>query len=342
MKTKYNLKITSFLVLFFMMFVSCQLHGIRESKTECEGAFVKIAGDNIIASTGRAIRVWELSEFGLSTVSFKTVAGKSIVKTKSSIGDWYFPWMDEEPEGKLISVESCINNDEGFMNEFIRTTVEFHYPVSKIGLKYDIWTMPGAPGFRTQISLKALDGFKANEEFSHGVVEQLVRNNLLKKGQAIGYFNDTQHRNMAGTPILKTEVVDVAENQEIDWANVLVVSGDKEGFILAKESHKCANQQGVNTGGFKLAAQNISVTGAGLDLEHLTNEYQPCWATWSIAYYGNEADAKLALKQFDRKRYPIDPNRDIYIMSNTWGSGSSGANSKYASCEENILKELKV
>lgn len=85
----------------------------------------------------------------------------------------------------------------------------------------------------------------------------------------------------------------------------------------------------------------LSATGLGIDHEQITKNYRPLWGYWTIGFQGDTTELQKALKRFDRIRYPIDPKRDIYIMANNWGSGSSGEQSKFASREENILKEIE-
>ncbi|QGY43670.1 hypothetical protein GM418_08370 [Maribellus comscasis] len=328
-----------------LFFIAILLFSCSEEKTKfdvyLDGAEVKISGNKITASTGLATRQWKFTDLGLTTTSFSTKDAE-FVNQDSNDCDWKFNWMPADEKAELINVNVKVDNDEGFNDDFIRTTVEFYYPVSKLGLLFDIWTLPGAPGFRTRISLKKLDPSDRPGEFTNGTIEQINFDTSLTKAKAIGYYNDTQHRNTAETPILKEEDLNIGTTDIVDWANVIMLSNGENWLSFVKESHKCVNRQGVNTGGFKLQAGKLEVTGTGLDSLHLTTDYQPCWATWSIVNKGNSTDAKLAIKQFDRKRYIIDPERDVYIMSNTWGSSSSGANSRYASREENILKELKV
>lgn len=328
-------------ILIALCVISCQ-NKFPKSEMQINTAKVNVSGKTITASTGNATRVWKLSDLGLSTKSFNSNNGPNQLAPGKTTCDWNFSWMEDEANAEFVAVENIGDNDERFLGDFIRTKIEFYYPVSKIGLVYDIWTIPGAPGFRTQISLKKADESVVVNEFSNGTVEGVFLNQSFSQLKAIGYFNDTQHRNTAETPILKTQDFDLNGVEAITWTNGVIATNEESGIILIKESHKCANQQGVNTGGVTFADKNISVTGAGLDSLHLSTDYQKCWATWSIVFQGDEADAKLALKEFDRNRYPIDPMRDIYIMSNTWGSADDYANSKYASREENILKELKT
>ncbi|MEP0366358.1 MAG: hypothetical protein ABJN36_03250 [Cyclobacteriaceae bacterium] len=156
--------------------------------------------------------------------------------------------------------------------------------------------------------------------------------------KSIGYFNDTQHRNKPETPIIK-EQEDTYWPNKVNWASILQVedqSGD--GVLMIKESNKTANQYGVDTGEFELSDAGIQNTGTSLFATDITSEgYQWCWASWSVLYSGANDGAELAIKAFDRARYPVDPARDIYIQANTWGSGSGKNGSK----EDNVLKELE-
>lgn len=116
----------------------------------------------------------------------------------------------------------------------------------------------------------------------------------------------------------------------------------REGFCLVKESHKCANQQGVNTGGFQCDSRGVASTGWGpAPADILTKRFRSCWASWAVVYDGGDDGRELAIKTFDRQRYPVDPERDIYIMANTWGSGGDKSESLEASREENILNQIE-
>ncbi len=173
-----------------------------------------------------------------------------------------------------------------------------------------------------------------------GRVDYLPVNTSGTQRTYIGYYNDTQHRNKPETPILKeASVVEfVANKEKINWSNIICVNKEGNGLMMVKESHKCVNQYGVETGEFILDQNGLSNTGTSLFPSEISaDEYKWCWASWSILYSGGQDECELALKQFDRLRYPVDPDRDIYVQANTWGSG----NGKEASKELNVLRELE-
>lgn len=328
-------------IILTILLVSMSLSAQTQNTVTLKNAKVTFSNNKITASTGLATRSWKLTSSGLATTSLQSANEEELI-TLTPNTDWEFPWMSEDNKAKLIKISSEIDNDQGFINNFIKTTIEFNYTIAKIGLIYEIWTLPNAPGFRTQLHLKKLDGYKKIDDISNGVVENLQLKKTINKAVAFGYYNDTQQRNKRNTPILKTEEFNIGGYQTIDWASGIKLHNQNTGLIVIKESHKCVNQNGVNTGAIYIDNNQISITGAAINQTYLKKEYQPCWATWTIPYDGQQIDSELALKQFDRKRYPIDPERDIYIMSNTWGSNNGSFNSKYCSREENILKELKV
>lgn len=154
-----------------------------------------------------------------------------------------------------------------------------------------------------------------------------------------GYFADTQHRNSQDTPIIMEKSHSEAPPAGFinNWASVAMVQGKQGGLVIVKESHKCVNQYGVDTGGFEFQDSGIAVSGTSILPVALSPEkFISCWATWTIAYSGQEFEGQLALKEFDRSRYPVASERDIFTQANTWGTGY-----RAGALEANVLKEIQ-
>jgi hypothetical protein len=112
------------------------------------------------------------------------------------------------------------------------------------------------------------------------------------------------------------------------------------------------NQPGLDTGEFILDPDKIRITGLGLNnvswnwynrqsRPPVEREYKNCWASWIVLFSGGEDEAELALKQFDRFRFPPQPEKDFLIRSNTWGTRfEPGRGARIAAREENILREI--
>jgi hypothetical protein len=191
--------------------------------------------------------------------------------------------------------------------------------------------------------LKAFCDFSSindvKKRIQYGRTDFLPISPIGMKRRNIGYFNDTQNRNTVETPLIKEEEITSTfdKTETYDWSNILCLENNTQGVMLVKESHKCVNQYGAETGDFELTKTGIANRGTALLPQEITPDtYKWCWATWSILYKAGDVNQQLALKEFDRIRYPIDPSRDIYIQANTWGSGRDRA----AAVETNVLKEI--
>ncbi|MDR3712987.1 MAG: hypothetical protein P4L51_09255 [Puia sp.] len=282
-------------------------------------------------------------------------------------------WADEEADwgpalpGKAVleDLSARIEDDSGFTTKHITVVAEFGYASIGVKLRYILWVYPGS-GIRSQLAMRVLDKGRQpiqtgqaiqtgqpiqkgeplpaqadTADFRNLAVESIpVRSGEKTSLTAFGYYNDTQHRNNDTMPILREERV--SRGVFVDWASGLLVRQEKGGLVVVKESHKCVNQPGVGTGGFDIGADGLRVTGAGLAIGDLdTVGYKTCWASWVIPYRGDSTDALLALKEFDRIRYPVRAS-DRYIMANTWGNSDTSpeGQGQYAAREENVLKEI--
>jgi len=162
--------------------------------------------------------------------------------------------------------------------------------------------------------------------------------------RAIGYYAGTQDRNSRETEILREEVKDkdLSGEEVYDWASVLCLEREGEGLCLVKESHKCVNQDGHRTGAFHCGADGVMTTGWGIERREIVSDrFRKGWAQWCVLYSGGDDERELALKRFDRARYPMDLDRDLYIMANTWGSTAKKRVAQSRASEDNVLKEIK-
>jgi len=159
-----------------------------------------------------------------------------------------------------------------------------------------------------------------------------------------GYFNDPGSRHDQSRDMLKEEVVvgyPVFQDEDINWASGVCTEYGDEGVMVVKESHKCVNQQGHNTGSFYAGPRGLFVTGWGLNPDEIVSDrFRECWANWTIVYSGGNDGMQLALKQFDRARYPVFPERDIMIINDTWGPANPGGG-QFAQ-EDYLLKEIPL
>ena len=130
-------------------------------------------------------------------------------------------------------------------------------------------------------------------------------------------------------------------NENISWANILSIEEGSEGIMLVKESHKCVNQYGVDTGEFLWNENGVLSTGTSLLPEEISSDkFKWFWGSWTVIYDNGDEGRELALKQYDRYRYPLNIERDMYTVMCTWGHSKDGRDGRNYATEREVLKEL--
>ncbi|HVM47132.1 MAG TPA: hypothetical protein VMU04_03850 [Candidatus Acidoferrum sp.] len=300
-------------------------------------------------TTGKVARRWKWTGAGLVTVSLRDEqSGKEWAKSQPArASDWDLPGaIGDDTPGQLLSLTANTDDDQGFTSKHLEVLTTVRYPDARLEIQHLIWVYPGATGIRTQLRARALTGFShkglpdkegVRKDSGHTIAVPSARADYLPLDFAVknqrrywGYFNDPGNRHDQSRDMLREEVITgfpIFLDEDEDWASgVSVEYGDGgAGVCVVKESPKCVNQPGHYTGSFYAGPPGLAVTGWGLTpSEILTNRFRDCWATWSIVFGGGNDGLQLALKEFDRTRYPVFPQRDLFLMANTWGPANPG------------------
>ncbi len=360
-----KVKIKSVIVFFLLTYAHAGAQtlppGFKKSLGKAE---VSIVGDAIIARTGKIERKWVRTHAGLLTTSVNDPVSKKNYRTKPNPAitcDWNLPGaMNATSEASFVSFDVRESDDEGFINRHLEVVTRFRYDSARLELQHIVWVFPNAPGIRVQLRVKAMEGFKSDglpdkettkEYYGHTLSVPSARAEYLPLDFSVknrrlywGYYNDPGSRHDQSRDMLKEEVVlgyPVFQDEDIDWASGACVEYGNTGIMVVKESHKCANQQGHYTGSFYAGPDGLKVTGWGLKPDEIvTDRFRECWANWTIVYNGGNDGMQLALKQFDRARYPVFPERDIMIVNDTWGPADPyGAQ---FTKEDYLLKEIPL
>lgn len=321
-------------------------------------ASVRCEGTRLQVNTGLMQRVWELTNHGLLTRRVTDLASGKVWErpTSSLTADWVLPLANEEKvNGWLSSAEltetvMTAGDDEGFTSEHLSATVALTYRQDLLQVQWHVWVYPGAPGVRTQLMARALPGFECTAERSTARdFVGFLRCDAVPVSfegttrRMIGLYGETQQRNDTDLDLLQEveRTGNLRAPEYCTWANALCVEQGARGIALVKESHKFINQNGHDTGVFICdPGAGLASHGWGLLPGELTEAFQPGWASWCLVYDGDDAARQRAFKRFDRIRYPLDRQRDIYVQANTWGSSYGHIEHRDAAGEENVLKEL--
>ena len=335
------MKNISMIALIISSLLSCSDGRLPELELAYENAKVFTKGNNLVISTGRIERTYTITDYGLATTEFRDRASsREWVKTSAELCDWE---IGENVHGNLLSLEAKVSDDEQFTNKHILVEAAFEYPEKLMVTKYCVWVYPDARGLRTQLHLKAMPGYAAqHERFAADITETLELSKVPEEIIAFGLMQGIK-TNMEERLLREKRLKFV--DQKIDWASGMILSGSDAGIVLVKESNKSTSLRAegdVATGNFKIRNGKVTISGAGMFPSDLKEDkYTSAWANWVVMYSGDEDDANLALKQFDRLRYPVHPDRDVFMMANTWGSEDMPTECIYAAREENVLKELE-
>ena len=315
-----------------------------------DGTEVTFDGAALILQHAGFIRKWILKNGWCTVLTGSKESGAEQIKNPAP--DWKITACEGAAE--LVSVE-CQEHAE---RKSVLITSLFHYPESQLYLKHEITCFPGVPGMRIQVSLKSeveIPAFERSPErgalpqFVDGYSESLPLGDSFAGYHGFGFNNDSQHRYSLETPILTECSGYVNESDGLvsvgNCNGIFLYRADGSGFVLVKESHKCANSSGVSTGEFIFRKNQIHSTGLGFSdgsPHWLSGEgFHSAWANWCVPFRSGMNEAVRNLKQFDRARYPFEKERDMFIAMNTWGSRGDAYFSRMAATEENVLAELE-
>jgi hypothetical protein len=347
--------------IFFVFVQRSNAQTLPDISQTLNKARIYTRGDSVFVSTGEVERKFYWTGNGLVTDYLKDlISGKLYSNSQGHTKcDWNLQQKDTVPAiGTFISMIANVSDDEGFTNKFIEITTQIRYESLKLEIQHVIWVFPGAPGIRTQLRIKSLDGFEPDKfPFSDSIKKFSGSTQSVPGGRSEylpldfsvrnsrrywGYFNDPGNRHDQSKDMLKEEVVKgypLFRDEVINWASGIGVEYGDDGVCLIKESNKCVNQQGHDTGSFYSGPNGLSSTGLGLLAEEISRDrFRECWANWTILYRGGNDGMQLAVKRFDRARYPVFPQRDLFILANTWGPANPGGTQ--FTDEKFILREI--
>lgn len=304
------------------------------------------------------VRCWKRTDCGLVTSLLKH-RGVTWVDAgaEDTSCDWHiFHLLTPDTAADLVDVSIDALQEVPLTSPHVRAVLEFTYPDSEMAVRYAVQAFPRADGVRTRLSVRALRPF-GREEIPSYLLQSYAESLRLQPARyqrhAVGYYNDLQHRNHDDTPILKEERhagdLNGGPREVYDWANLLCLEREEGGLVLLKESHKCVNQSGIDTGAFVLREDGVQVTGLGLKGNNYASveswlphdRFRPAWANWCVPYDGGEAEKQLAIKRFDRARFQPDPAGDVHSRSNTWGTRRPGEEARAAAEQDNVLREIE-
>lgn len=316
--------------------------------TKLGSASVRVEGNELVVATGRVEGRWKWTGEGLVTSGLRDLKTRREWITQEPVhaADWDLRLFAGRPALKALTAD--VSTDDGFTSEHLRIIAELDYPLpaehhpnSGLRVRFEIWAYPDAPGLRTQVSLGTwgqwvAPGIATSDDYR---IDYLPLSVGGLNRQTVGFYNDHDGRNADDIDFVENKTIAAPFPGAEDYprANMVFFYDDAGGVAVVKESHKVINKPGVNTGSFRATGDGVESTGWGAALAYLERDGMlPCWASWRICWDRGEEEKQLALKRFDRMRYPVSDDA-IVLLANVWGGGRRQEGAK----EENILKEIE-
>ena len=327
-----------------------------------DNASVRGGTHEFTVSTGRIERTWRWTGAGLVTVGLRDLTNEKplSIRPPAHACDWDLPGaIGDKSQAELLSVAIKTDDDKGFTGKHLEAVSKIRYPQAKLEIEHVVWAFPDAPGLRVQLRVKALPGYEPKrvvadkdrpyKSYGGAFLAPGPRADFLpldfstpNSRRYWGYYNDPGNRHDQSKDMLDEKIIrgfPIFQPEAIEWASGEAVEYGDRGVIVVKETPKCVNQPAHLTGGFFSGPQGLAVTGWGLAADEIVlDRFRDCWATWTIVYGGGNDGMQMALKQFDRARYPVVPQRDMFILANTWGPANPGG-AQFTS-EDFVLKEI--
>lgn len=326
-------------------------------------AAVSYDGYELVAETSRMWRRWQRHPSGVATVALQRRHGKPWPCRRKEEPDWHLRGVTDRTNGECIDAGCARKHDSPIQQEHLEVWFTFRHLDPGIDITWMLKLWRGAPGTWTRLRVKPIIPFDAQQDkcrlpsyLGNAWGEMLPLRLCDTMVLARGLYCDSQHRHFDHTPMLRSEAVALPAagyHTSVEWASLITLSRADEGITIVKESHKCVNSDGVDTGAFVLDDGGLRVTGLGISPYHYGGTAwwrKPeiwTWPTWTVLHAADDTHAQLAWKRMDRLRFPFRPQRDGMVMSNTWGSGGAAnpvpgdEGSPAAATEERLLREIR-
>lgn len=315
------------------------------------GCKVELKNNILVAENNTIKRTWLWNSGNITSLTLENKLTKVKLRLGNKTPDLYL--LDDTIKASDAQISTIIIPNSNQYTQHL--LLDIQYKLKGLAVKKVIRIYPNCAALATEIYFKgrALKRwFKSNQNANSS-------NNIedLPSPALIGKMPFTEQLALGGKhwkikTIEFTDVTDlnntlVKENSIISYwfdallkGNILFARNleNDEGVFISKEAPNPKSQLHYPNGDFLVGSGNIRMVGLGVDSADL-NEH-----TWTKAYgyvtgifKGNEANATLALRNYQKLIRPLLPGRDEMVMLNTWGDRAKDTKVNEAFC----LSELK-
>ncbi|WP_369745889.1 alpha-galactosidase [Paenarthrobacter sp. AMU7] len=325
--------------------------------------YVVLNGSVLRVGNSALERSWDLGQSIPTVVSLKNKATNKEWFAAEETSDWlrtvdrrYAFYNSSLFTGDRlgIAVRTVRDDDHGVAREHLKVEVDLTFEASEVRWTHIIY--PGVPILRSFVSVTLNDRVEAcgpvpaQESESAGLEAPHLRE--LEGGYQDCFPLEPSHCGWKSVEFV--DVTDDMDNlviastglfsrreQRFMKGNLVSVQDhlSKDGLTLIKEGPTALGYLGGVESDFFIKGQNVFTTGwsfgrGDLEKSKTLTTYGSSVVLWS----GEETDALSALNEYHGAIHVFDPEKDAFVMSNTWGDQSSDGRLS----EQFLLEELEV
>lgn len=332
--------------------------GYNQTYKDC---YVTLEENSLRIGNESIERAWDVSEGIPTVVSLKNKKTNKEWFTTEDTHDWltnankkhafyHSSFVGEEKLG--LTVEAKTDDDFGIAREHLRIVVRLEYKDCVVSWTHLVY--PESPLLRSFVNVSLKEGVVLPEstERSKESPEKRAHFKELTDGYQDSYPLEPVHSGWKSVQLV--DVTDDFDNlvftqrglfsrreRRFVKGNLLFAQDhlSKEGLTFIKEGPTPLDYLGEADSDFFIRGMNVFATGWGfggndLNAHRTLTTYGSAVLLWS----GDEEQALSALRAYHDAIHVFNPDKDAFIMSNTWGDQSSDGRLS----EQFLLEELEV
>lgn len=335
-----------------------------------EDCYVHIEGQTLRIGNDMIERSWSFVQGRPVNLSISDKQNnKEWLKTEFHAATFDFPWLPASSMLTATSVTSYVDDDYGVAKPHLRADIDMRFSGLERTVRFTVKVYPSGSFIRHELTLlpanfrseregtviKAAslaersvgDAYAAfqlddnNKQHSTGwrdYCERLALRELHCRWEAISFHDQTDTNNN----LVSKESGLLYRNEKKGLrGNVMLLANNlhKSGLLVIKESATpLGHLQNLGVD-FQFQGMELAVTGSGIGTDDLAQpDAITAYGVTVGVYDGEPYSGYKLLDEYHRSLRHHKPERDSFIMSNTWGDRSKDGRI----CEEFLLKELKV
>lgn len=294
---------------------------------------------------------------------------KEWLKSEPQTASFDFPWLPSSSKPVAISVSSCVDDDYGISKPHLRADVDMRFEDFGRTVRFTVRVYPSGAFIRTEISLLP-EGSKPDKDglliqaaptdmtgaaslsaafrlddnntrksvASNDYCEHLELQELHCSWETVRFFDQTDtHNNL----VSKDSGLLYRNEQRSLRGNLMLLRNrlHGSGLVLIKEGATSLGHLQDRGMDFRFQGPALSVVGSGIGADDLLSQEAITAYGTSVGVYDGEAyNGYKLIEEYHRSIRRHNPDRDCFIMSNTWGDRSKDGRV----CEEFLLSELQA